>query len=326
MKNYINYRYRSLQDQSFSREFQAENENYADFVGAKIKSCDFRGASLVGADFSETTIGRDEQKFKTQIMEMVGHLVIGIPLGFATWFFNRAVIGDNAGLSTNAYGWLTNPFIWIAALSVAATVSHGWLFIAYMGIIGVMAAIAMANTGASSVIGLVLILAALGTSIFGLYWGYRKGSIAVGMVWMAVAVSAAISSGYSWFAYQQINYAILYAAIAVVPAILATRAFSLHFHKVKMSSMTCFQNANLTKARFVNATLENCDFFGANLDGVNWYGATMRNCRFPRGWTRDNRRAIGQNPKDAEDNVDDEEIAKKLIVNEIGDLSNVGNT
>ena len=52
----------------------------------------------------------------------------------------------------------------------------------------------------------------------------------------------------------------------------------------------------------------------------------MRNCRFPRGWTRDNRRAIGQNPKDAEDNVDDEEIAKKLIVNEIGDLSNVGNT
>jgi hypothetical protein len=90
--------------------------------------------------------------------------------------------------------------------------------------------------------------------------------------------------------------------------------------------MTCFQGANLTKARFVNATLENCDFFSANLDGVNWYGATMRNCRFPRGWTRDNRRAIGQNPEDGEDNVDDEEIAKKLIVNEVGDLSNVGNT
>jgi len=326
MKNYINYRYRSLQNQSFTSEFQAESENYADFVGSKIKSCNFRGTSLVGADFSETEIGRDEQKFKTQIMEMAWHLVIGVPLGFAAWFFNRAVIGCGAGLSSDPYGWLTNPFAWIGALSVAATLSHGWLFIAYMGLIGLMVAIAMVNMVAANAIGVVLMLMALATSIFGLYLGYQKGSIAVGMVWIAVAVSSAISSGYSWFKYQEIHYAVLYAAIAVLPAILATRAFNLHFNKVKMSSMSCFQGADLTNARFVNAVLENCDFSGAELDGVNWYGATMRNCRFPRGWAKDNREAIAQNCEDSEDNIKDEATIKKLAVNQISDLSNVGNT
>jgi uncharacterized protein YjbI with pentapeptide repeats len=326
MKNYINYRYRSLQNQSFISEFKAGNENYADFVGAKIKSCNFRGTSLVGADFSETEIGRDEQKFKTQTMEMAWHLVIGIPLGFAAWFFNRAVIGCGVGLSSDPYGWLTNPFVWIAALSVAATLSHGWLFIAYMGMIGLMMAIAMVNMVAANAIGVVLMLMTLAASIFGLYLGYQKGSIAVGMIWIAVAVSSAISSGYSWLKYQEIHYAVLFAAIAVLPAILATRAFNLHFNKVKMSSMTCFQGADLTNARFVNAVLENCDFSGANLDGINWYGATMRNCRFPRGWSMDNQQAIAQNPEDSEDDVEDEEIVEKLIVNEAGDLSNVGNT
>jgi|GEM_PF-842032 len=326
MKNYINYRYRSLQNQSFTSEFKAGSDNYADFVGAKIKSCNFRCASLVGADFSETAIGRDEQKFKTQIMEMAWHLVIGIPLGFAAWFFNRAVIGCGVGLSSDPYGWLTNPFVWIGALSVAATLSHGWLFIAYMGMIGLMTVIAMVNMVAANAIGVVLMLMALAASIFGLYLGYQKGSIAVGMVWIAVAVSSAISSGYSWFKYQEIHYAVLYAAIAVLPAILATRAFNLHFNKVKMSSMSCFQGADLTNARFVKAVLENCDFSGAKLDGVNWYGATMRNCRFPRGWSMDNQQAIAQNPEDSENNIEDEETIKKLAVNQISDLSNVGNT
>jgi hypothetical protein len=40
----------------------------------------------------------------------------------------------------------------------------------------------------------------------------------------------------------------------------------------------------------------------------------------------DNQQAIAQNPEDSEDDVEDEEIVEKLIVNEAGDLSNVGNT
>lgn len=319
MKNYINYRYRNFQNQSFTTEFRAGSENYADFMGAKLKSCDFRGSSLIGADFSETFIGRDKQKFKSKVMEMAWHIVIGIPLGFAAWLFNQVVIGCGVGPANNAYGWLTNPFVWIAAFSVAATVSNGWLFIAYMGMIGLMVTIASMNMVAANVVGVIFILAAFGASIFGLYLGYQKGSIAVGMVWIAVGVSSAISAGYSWMQYREIHYALLFAVITVLPAILATRAFSLHFNRVKMSAMTCFRGADLTNARFVNAVLDNCDFSDAKLNDVNWYGVTFKNCQFPHDWSRENQEAITQK---SEDNLKIE----KFSVNEISDLSNVRNT
>jgi len=133
-------------------------------------------------------------------------------------------------------------------------------------------------------------------SLFGLYLGYEKGSIAVGMVWMAVLVSSSISAGYSWLKYHEIHYAILFAILALLPAVLATRAFNLHFAKIKLSAMTSFNGADLTNARFVNAVLENCDFLGANLVGVDWHGATFKNCKFPKGFSKDEQTAITQTP------------------------------
>jgi uncharacterized protein YjbI with pentapeptide repeats len=297
MNNYINYRYRNVQNQSFQNEFRSGSNNHADFVGSRLESCDFRGTSLVGADFSEAAIGRDDKNFQNQITQMSLHIILGIPLGLAAWFSSQLIFVGCGGEAANPYGWLTNPFIWIAAFAAAATMTKRSLFYVYIGLIGFMIFGALIGSKTASIISIGVLLVAFGMSLFGLYVGYKKGAIAVGMVWMAVGVSSAISAGYSWLKYHEIHYAILFAVLALLPAILATKAFNLHFSKVKMAAMTSFYGADLANARFVNAVLENCDFLGANLQGVDWHGATFKNCKFPKGFSRDGQDAIAKNPK-----------------------------
>jgi uncharacterized protein YjbI with pentapeptide repeats len=297
MNNYINYRYQDVQNQSFQSEFRSGSNNRAYFVGSRLKSCDFRGASLVGADFSETAIGRDHQNFQKQITQMSLHIILGIPLGLAAWFFSQLIFVGCGGEAANPYGWLTNPFIWIAAFAAAATMSKRSLFYVYIGLIGFMIFGALIGSKTASIISIGVMLVAFGMSIFGLYVGYKKGAITVGMVWMAVGVSSSISAGYSWLKYHEIHYAVLFAVLALLPAVLATKAFNLHFAKVKMSAMTSFRGADLANARFVNAVLENCDFLGANLQGVDWHGATFKKCKFSKGFSPEVQSAIAKNPK-----------------------------
>jgi len=309
MNSSVNYRYRDFQNQSFCNEFRAESDNYADFTGSRLKSCDFRDASLVGADFSETAIGRDEKTFQSQIMLMTLHIICGIPLGLLAWMLGRAVAECGIAISDDPYVWLTNPFAWILAFATAATMSKRWIFGLYMGLIGLMILTALVGGFALGVVSIIVMLAAFGMSLLGLYLGYKQGSIAVGMVWMAVGVSSAISAGYSWFKYQEIHYAILFASLTLLPAVLATRAFNLHFAKVKILVTTSFCNANLKNARFVNASLENCDFLGANLEGIDWCGATFSNCKFSKGWSGDAQVAIVAN-------TDTNQPIERLVVKE----------
>ncbi len=290
MNNYVNYRYQSYLNQSFQNEFRAGNGNIADFTGARLKSCNFRCSSLIGADFSETAIGMDAKLFQAQVIQMVSHILWGIPLGLVGWFSSQVVLGCGIA-GADPYGWMTNPFGWIFVFSTAATMSKKWFFPLYVLIIGLMIAVALLFNPIFVLVGLV----AFGVSFFGMYLGYKEGSIAVGMVWIAVGVSSAISAGYSWINYKEFHYAILFAALTILPAILATRAFNLHFAKVKLTAMTSFYGADLTNARFVNAVLENCDFLGANLEGVDWQGATFKHCKFPKGFSRDGQKAIAEN-------------------------------
>jgi len=296
MDNYVNYRYRDFQNQSFQNEFPKGEEKKADFTGSRLKSCDFRGTNLAGADFSETAIGQDKQNFQKQIMQMSLHIILGIPLGLLSWFSGRLVLVGCGGEVANPYGWITNPFIWMFAFATAAAMSQRRLFYIYMGLIGLMV-ISAINSTALTIVGIGVMIAAFVMSLFGLYLGYKKGAIAVGMVWVAVGVSSAISAGYSWIKYREIHYAILFAVLAILPAVLATRAFSLHFAKVKMSVMTSFHGADLENARFVNSYLENCDFLDTNLQGVDWYGATLKNCKFPKGFSMDVNEAIAKHPE-----------------------------
>lgn len=296
MNSYVNYRYRYFQNQSFQSEFRKGEDKTADFTGARLKGCDFRGTGLTGADFSETAIAKDEKNFQKQCINMFLHIILGIPLGLAAWSLGRFVLIGCGGEVSNPYGWLTNPFVWIFAFATAAAVSQRRISNIYLGLIGLMV-IAAINSTALMIVGIGVMIAAFGMSMFGLYLGYKKGAIAVGMVWMSVGVSSAISSGYSWIKYQEIHYAILFALLAIVPAVLATRAFNLHFAKVKMSAVTSFDDADLTNARFVNAVLENCDFSGANLAGIDWHGATLRNCKFPKGYSLDIQAVIAKNPE-----------------------------
>ena len=304
MKSYTNYRYRDFCNESFKNEFRDDSsDRFRDFTGSRIKSCDFRGANLMGADFSETAIGRDKKSFQKQLAPMLFHIIVGILLGLSVWDLSRAVFdifdigvrgcGANAKSSLiyvyNPYGWL-NPFIWIVAFAAAATISQKWLFIIWMGLIGLTVFGAfLLGSGTFMLIsgGIILILVAFFSCLFGLYLGYAEGSIAVGMVWMAVAISSSISAIYSWVEYQEMHYAILFAVITLLPASLATQAFHLYLNKVKMSAVTSFQRADLTNAKFVNAVLENCDFVDAKLEGVDWQGAVFRNCQFSQGWSRE---------------------------------------
>lgn len=310
MSNYVNYRYRDFANHSFHNEFRAGDANYADFTGSRLRSCDFQGASLVGADFSETAIGRDEKIFQSQIMLMTLHIICGIPLGLLAWVLGRAVAGCGIAISDDPYVWLTNPFSWILAFATAATMSKRWIFGLYMGLIGLMVLTALVGGFALGAASIIVMLAAFGMSLLGMYLGYKQGSIAVGIVWMTVGVSSAISAGYSWLEYQEIHYAILFAILTIIPASLATKAFNLHFAKVKMAAMTSFCRADLTNARFVNAVLHNCDFSMAKLAGVDWSGATFSNCKFPKGWSPNWQEAIAQD-------VDANQSIEKVVVKEL---------
>lgn len=295
MNSYVNYRYQAYQNQSFRDEFRVESGSYADFTGSRLKSCDFRGASLVGADFSETAIGRDEKTFQSAIGQITLHIVLGIPLGLASWFLSQFTLAGCGVSEANPYAWLTDPFIWIAAFATAATMSKRKALMSFLGLTFLMALASSLHSGVlAGISGILMAIGALGMSLFGIYLGYSKGSIAVGMVWMAVGISSAISAGYSWLHYQELHYAILFAILTIIPAILATKAFNLHFAKVKRSAMTAFYGADLTRARFVNAVLQNCDFRMAKLEGVDWSGATFSNCKFPKGWSPNWQEAIAQ--------------------------------
>ncbi len=300
MNDHISYRYHDFKNQSFQNEFRSGNANNTDFTGSRLRSCDFRGTNLTGADFSETSIGRDAEAFQAQIRQMVLHIILGVPLGLAAWFSGRLVFIGCGGEVSNPYGWLTNPFVWMFAFATAATMSKRRLFYVYIGLISLLLLTPLIGHPAVIVVSVGLMVMAFATSIFGMYLGYRKGSIAVGMVWMAVAVSSAVSAGYSWIKLHEHYYAILFAILTIVPAILATKAFNLHFAKVKMSAMTSFYGADLENARFVNAVLENCDFRNANLKGIDWNGATFENCKFPKDFSRDQQRAIARIPEIAQ--------------------------
>ena len=196
MNNSANHRYRHFQSQSFQNEFRKGDANKADFTGARLKGCDFRGTGLAGADFSETAIVRDQKNFQKQCFNMLLHIILGVPLGVVSWFAGQLVIAGCGREAASPYGWIENPFVWIFAFSTAAAVSQRRLFYVYMGLIGLMV-IATINSTALMVVGIGVMIAAFGMSLFGLYLGYKKGTIAVGMVWIAVGVSSAISAGYS---------------------------------------------------------------------------------------------------------------------------------
>jgi len=221
---------------------------------------------------------------------------LGIPLGLASWFLSQFTLAGCGLSEANPYTWLTDPFIWIAAFATAATISKGKALMFFLGLTFLMALASALHSGVlAGISGILMALGALGMSLFGIYLGYSKGSIAVGMVWMAVGVSSAISAGYSWLHYQENRYAILFAILTIIPAILATKAFNLHFAKVKMAVMTSFYGSDLTRARFVNAVLQNCDFRMAKLEDVDWSGITFSNCKFPKGWSPNWQKAIAQN-------------------------------
>jgi len=296
MDNYVNYRYRDFQNHSFQNEFRKDAANQADFTGSRLQGCDFRGSGLVGADFSETKISREQKNFHRHRIQMLLHILVGIPLGVASWFLAQLEIAGCGKEAASAYGWLLNPFVWMFAFATAAAVSQRRLCYIYMGLIGVMVVAGIHHT-VLTIAAIGVMIAAFGMSLLGLYLGYKKGAIAVGMVWVAVGVSSAISAGYSWLEYREIHYAILFAVLAILPAVLATRAFNLHFARVKMSAVTSFDGADLTNARFVNAVLENCDFSGANIEGIDWYGATFKNCKFPKNFSLDAQEAIAKNPE-----------------------------
>ena len=320
MIEYVNYRYQDFRNHSFQNKFRVSDVNCADFTGSRLKSCDFRGLSLVGADFSETEIGRDEKIFRAAIAQITLHIIFGIPLGLAAWFLSQFTLAGCGVSESNPYAWLTDPFIWIAAFATAATMSKRRVFLIFIGLTGLTALAISLNIGVlAGLSGIIMILGALGMSLFGMYLGYSKGSIAVGMVWISVGVSSAISAGYSWLHYREIHYAILFAILTAIPAILATRAFNLHFAKVKMAAMTCFYGADLTRARFVNAVLQNCDFTRAKLEGVDWSGTTFNNCKFPKGWVQNQQEAIATNIKT-------NSSVKDSSMNNISDLSDARNT
>jgi hypothetical protein len=285
MDNCVNYRYRDFQNRSFQSEFSKSAANHADFTGARLSGCDFQGAGLAGADFSGTAIACDQKNFQNQRIHMVLHIILGGSLGIASFFAGQLVFGGRGGSEiASPYGWTQNPFVWIFAFATAAAISHRRLLFIYMGLIGLMV-IAAINSTTLTVVGIGVMIVAFGMSLFGLYLGYKKGAIAVGMVWMSVGISSAISAGYSWIKYQEIHYVILFTVLTIGTAVLATRAFNLHWTKVKMLAMTSFDGADLANARFVNAVLENCDFSGANLAGTDWRGAIFKNCKFPKGFS-----------------------------------------
>ena len=350
MKSYTNYRYRDFCNESFKNEFRDDSsDHFRDFSGSRIKSCDFRGANLVGADFSETAIARDKKNFRNQLILMFLHIILGAAIGYVSWSDAQRVSAgcgkaiNGYGQAASVYGWIENTHVWLFAFSTAAVVSQKWLFCAYAGPIWVMtviitvtnmnlvggiggmialfmlslfglylvykecsifsqkrllyvymgligAMILIATIDLKLVGGMALLIAplvGLVQSLLGVYLGYRKGSIAVGMVWMTVGASSTISAGTSWFSYHKIPDAILFAVLAIFPVMLAIRAFNLHFTKVKMSSMTSICGADLENARFISSHLENCDFSDANVKGVDWYGATFKNCKFPKGFSMD---------------------------------------
>lgn len=127
MNNYVNYRYREFQNQSFQNEFRKSADKTADFTGARLKSCDFRGAGLAGADFSETAIGRDDKSFQSQITQMFLHIIAGLPIGLVTWLINQQSFIGCGGSRLDPYAWMIDPFAWIAAFAAAATISKKWL-------------------------------------------------------------------------------------------------------------------------------------------------------------------------------------------------------
>jgi hypothetical protein len=290
--SYTNYRYRDFQNQSFQQEFGITDLKTADFVGARLTGCDFRSTSLIGADFSETEIKPDRKKWQSEISQIALHIIWGIPLGWLSWQLNYVSFG--CGISAalpNLYAWLINP-LWIVGFGAAAVVSYRWMFLTFLGLISLLVVTSLILSPAVPIIGIIIMVVAFIAALFGIYIGYRKGAIAIGMIWIAVGVSSAISAGYSWLHYQEMHFAILFAALAVLPAALATQAFTNHFIKVKSAFVTSFDGADLTNARFINAVLENCDFTKANLTDVDWTGATFKNCKFPKNWAKDNHQAI----------------------------------
>lgn len=283
--SYANYRYRSFQNHSFQNEFGVNTSSYADFTGSNLKSCDFRGTRLVGADFSETEIGRDEKNFKFQISIMAAHVILGIPLGLLTWLLSKEVWDIRGDAVGDYYTWLTNPFVWIAAFATAASISKLWLLGLFVGLIVLTTLVAVTFSAALPVIAVIDLFMMCLMALDGMYLGDRKGSIAVGTIWLVECISSAISAAYSWLKLSRYLDAIMFAILAIFPAIMAIRAFDLHFAKVRNVAMTSFLGADLTDARFMNAVLQNCDFRKAKLAGVDWRGATFENCKFPKNFT-----------------------------------------
>ncbi|MBD2178812.1 pentapeptide repeat-containing protein [Pseudanabaena sp. FACHB-1998] len=287
-----NYRYQDFYNQSFQEELRIENPATVDFTGARLTGCDFQNTNLTGADFSKTEIKHDYKKIQSEISQIALHILWGIPLGWLSWQLNYVSFG--CGMSDNLpnlYGWFTNP-LWIVGFGAATVVSSRWMFLTFLGLISLLVITSIILSPAVPVMGIIIMVAAFVAALFGIYLGYRKGSISIGMIWIAVGVSSAISSGYSWLRYQEIHFALLFAALAILPAALATQAFTKHLRKVKSALITSFDGADLTKARFINADLENCDFTKANLTDVDWHGATFKNCKFPKNWAKDDHQAI----------------------------------
>lgn len=281
---HINYRYRDFYNQSFQAEFQIGNTNTVDFHSARLTGCDFRNTNLNGADFSSTEIKHDRQKISSEISQIALHILWGIPIGWLAWQINYVVFGCGVSVeSPNLYAWLTNP-LWIVGFGAAAAVSYRWMFLTLIGLMSLLVFVSLVLSPAVGIVSIIIMVASFIAALIGIYLGYQRGAIAIGMVWVAVGVCSAISAGYSWLQYHEIHFAVLFAALTFLPAVLATQAFTKHFSRAKSALRTSFDGADLRNARFTNAILESCDFTKAILDNVDWTNAVFKNCKFPQNW------------------------------------------
>jgi len=267
--------------------FKKQNLSNADFSGWNLKGASFQGANLEGTDFSGVKTGKSD-RFELQLLSLTFSVIAGILLGFGSW--NGSYVGFGCGgsrLDPNA--WMLNPFVGILAFATVGAVSKRWIakiFATTFCLSGAISLLAMglAIQSSSGVFFILWIFLIPCLAIAGIYAGYRNGSVAIGCIWIAFAVSSAISAAYSAIRLNEVPSAIFFAIFTLITASLATHAFHRHFVRVSQASHTSFRNANLRSAKFYDAILEDCDFSGANLEGVEWDRTTIKNCKFSPKW------------------------------------------
>ncbi|MEE3720019.1 pentapeptide repeat-containing protein [Tumidithrix elongata RA019] len=273
----MDYRDRNLNHQSFQKQALSN----ANFSRSDLRGANFQEANLEEANFSGVKTGKSEQ-FTWQLFLLILCIFVSMLLGFMSWGVSHTSFGCGAS-RFDPNMWIVNLPAWIAAFATAGAASRGWIFRIYMG--AIVCAVAMSVMPMINMVILpIWLLIALVLAIAGISAGYRYGSVAIGGVWMAVAVSSATSAAYSVISLKSVSQGVVYGILTLLIAALATHAFHRHFMRVWQTRHTSFRGANLQDAKFRNALVENCDFRDANLEGVDWDGAVIKNCQFSPTW------------------------------------------